>query len=84
MAQLLLANLYNVGQGVARDPVVAYALYIVSAEREPQGNPATAHRAQLTGSMSAAEIERAEALAREMVKPNNLLKALDQSLIPPA
>jgi len=79
-AQLLLANLYNVGQGVARDPVAAYALYTVSAEREPRGNPATGHRTQLARGMSAAEIERAEALAREMVKPNNLLRALDQHL----
>jgi len=83
MAQLLLANLYNVGQGVARDPVAAYALYTVSAEREPRGNPATGHRTELSKGMSVAGIERANVLAREMVKPGNLLKALDQHLKKP-
>lgn len=79
-AQLLLANLYNVGQGVVRDPVAAYALYTVSAKREPRGNPATGHRNELARGMSAEEIERASTLAREMAKPGKLLKALDQHL----
>lgn len=79
-AQLLLANLYNAGQGVARDPVAAYALYTVSAEREPRGNPAIGHRTQLAKTMSEAEIERANALAREMAKPGKLLQVLDQHL----
>ncbi len=79
-AQLLLANLYAVGQGVAKDPVVAFALYTVSEHREPSGNPASGHRAQLARSMSAAEIESATALAREMEKPGNLAAALDRQL----
>lgn len=79
-AQLLLANFYNLGQGIARDPVAAYALYTVSAEREARGNPASGHRAQLAAGMSAAEIESATALVREMAKPGNLLKAHDQHL----
>ena len=79
-AQLLLANLYNAGQGVARDPVAAYALYTVSAEREPRDNPAAGHRTDLARGMSAAEIERASLLAREMTKPGKLLKALDRHL----
>ncbi len=79
-AQLLLANLYNVGQGVTRDPVIAYALYTVSADRDPNGNPAIGHRGQLARSMSAAEIESATALARDMEKPGNLEAALDRQL----
>jgi TPR repeat protein len=82
-AQLLIANLYNAGQGVARDPVAAYALYTVSAEREPRGNPATSHRTEWARGMSAAEIERASLLAREMTKPGKLLKALDRHLKTP-
>ena len=82
-AQLLLANLYNTGEGVTRNPVAAYALYTVSAQREPQGNPAIGHRTRLAAGMSAAEIDRATALAREMAKPGNLLKALDQHLKSP-
>jgi TPR repeat protein len=83
-AQLLLANLYNLGHGVARNPVVAYALYTVSAENEPRGNPSLGHRARLSQGMKAEDIGRAAKLAREMAKPGNLLKALDQHLKNPA
>jgi uncharacterized protein len=76
-AQLLLANFYNTGQGVVRNAVAAYALYTVSFETMPANNPAMGHRAGLAKGMPAAEVESATALAREMARPGNLLKALD-------
>jgi TPR repeat protein len=79
-AQLLLADIYNAERGVARNLVAAYALYTVSAAREPRGNPANEHREQLAKEMTTVEIDRGTALAGEMAKPNNFLKALDQYL----
>jgi hypothetical protein len=38
-AQLLLANLYNLGQGVAENPIVACALYTVSLEMMHEAIP---------------------------------------------
>lgn len=83
-AQLLLANLYNAGQGVPRNPVVAHALYTVSAQTLPMNNPALGHRVRLAQTMSADELEAATALAQEMGKPRNFLKALDAFLKKPA
>jgi hypothetical protein len=79
-AQMLLANLYAVGQGVPRNAVAAYALYTVSAATEPKGNPSLGHRDRLAPSMSAAEIEKAKALAAGMAKPGALSTALSRAL----
>ena len=78
-AQGDLGWMYEKGQGVAANSVVAYALYNLSATNYPtKENPAIANRAKLTKSMTAKQVDAAQALTREMAKQGNLLKALDQ------
>lgn len=52
-AQLLVGNLYVLGQGVPKNAVAAFALCTVSANTEARGNLALGHRAQPAGGMSA-------------------------------
>ena len=79
-AQLLLGNLYQLGQGVPRSAVVAYALYSVSARRDAKGNPALDHRATLARAMTPEDLEAARKLSDEMSQPGNFARALDQYL----
>lgn len=79
-AQMLLGNLLALGQGVPKNPVVAYALYTVSAGVEPKGNPSAGHREQLARAMTGAEIEAGKALAVEMAKPGAFPAALSRAL----
>ena len=84
-AQNNLGGMYKTGQGVTPSRVVAYALYNLSAANDPSSeNIATGHRTYLAGKMLAHEIEAAQNLTREMVKPNNLLTALDNYVSHPA
>lgn len=78
-AQNNLGVMYADGQGVPQTNVVAYALYNLSASIDPSSaNKATNNRANLADSMTNREIEAAQALTRELAKPGNLSKALDQ------
>ena len=78
-AQVNLGVMYDNGEGVAQSKIVAYALYNLSAANDTTAaNMATSHRASLAESLSTPEIEAAQDLTREMSKPNNFLKALDQ------
>ena len=84
-AQNNLGDMYIKGQGVLPSHVVAYALYNLSAANDPSStNIAASHRTYLTGKMPAHEIDAAQALTREMAKPNNLLSALDGYVRRPA
>lgn len=76
-AQSNLGTMYYLGKGVPQLTVVAYALYNLS-EAGDSSDRATNNRAVLANSMTPSEIKAAQNLAREMAKPGNLLKALDQ------
>ncbi len=79
IAQSNLGWMYQNGQGVAQSRVIAYGLYNLSAAGDPSSdNKATINRTALAESMGNPEIEAAQDLTRELGKPNNLLKALDQ------
>jgi hypothetical protein len=79
-AQMLLGNLYQLGQGVAKSAIVAYALYTVSNGIDPKGNPSAGHRAQLARDMGGDDVAAATRLAAEMTKPGNFAPALDRYL----
>ncbi len=78
-AQSNLGGMYESGRGVLVSRVTAYALYNLSAAGDPSSdNKATANRTGLAKSMNNKEIEAAQDLTRELSKPKNFLKALDQ------
>lgn len=77
---MLLGNLYQLGQGVPRNAVVAYALYSASASGDAKGNPALGHRATLARGMSPGDLEAAQKLSEEMSRPGNFARVLDQYL----
>ena len=78
-AQSNLGVMYEYGRGVPSSPVAAYALYNLAAANDPASvNKASANRTRLIHTMSPKEIEAGQALTRELSKPGNLLKALDQ------
>jgi TPR repeat protein len=79
-AQSNLGLMYATGHGVVLSRVVAYALFNLSAANVAN---ATTNRSLLTESMSTKEMEAAQALARELTKSGNLLKALDQYIKKP-
>ena len=84
-AQNNLGVMHKNGQGVPASNVIAYALYNLSAAGDPSSdNKATANRTALTGELTNQAIEAAQNLTREMGKPKNLVKALDQYLKKPA
>lgn len=84
-AQYNLGVMYASGQGVPQSRVIAYALYSMAAAEEPSGaHNASANRAVLAKAMRKAEIKAALVLARELAKPQNFLKALDQYTNKPA
>lgn len=81
-AQLAAGLLFQVGYGVPESRPAAYALFNISSVGNPSSsNPAIERRAALTLLLSAQEIASAQALANEMAKPNNLIKALNQYLV---
>lgn len=76
-----LGTLHVDGQGVPQSRVVAYALYNLAAA---DNETAAKNRSGLSEGMTNREIEAGQALSREMSKPGNVLKALDQYLAKPA
>ena len=79
VGQFNLGLMYKNGQGVAKSRVIAFAMFNLSGANFPSSeNQATANRADLAQSMSTKEIEAAQDLTRELSKPKNFLKALDQ------
>jgi hypothetical protein len=76
--------MYAKGWGVSENGVVAYALYNLSAAGDPsESNGASGNRSAIMESMTNREIEMAQQLTREMAKPGNLLKALDNYMTRP-
>lgn len=76
-----LGAMYESGYGVKENRVVAYALYNLSNDVDAaKDNPAFSNRSKIAKAMTKKEIETAQTLTREMLKPNNRLKALDQYL----
>lgn len=76
-AQNNLGMLYYNGYGVS-SKVAAYALFSVSIKSNSTTmNPAASNRAEVKTCLSPNEIQAGQDLAREMLKPGNLLKALD-------
>ncbi len=74
-----LGAMYESGYGVKENRVAAYALYNLSYEIDTaKDNPAFTNRSRIAKVMSKKEIDAAQALTREMLKPRNRLKALDQ------
>ena len=85
LAQYNLGLIYVKGQGVTPNPLVAYALWSVSAAGDPgRENPAAAHRTELAESFPPKVLDAAQALAAELAKPGNLLKAIQTFLKNPA
>lgn len=85
LAQYNLGLIYAKGQGVKPNPVLAYALWSVSAAGDPSHeNPANAHRMELAESFPPKVLEAAQRLAAELDKPGNLLKGLNAFLKNPA
>jgi hypothetical protein len=81
IAQINLGLMYDNGHGVPQNAVAAYALYNLSAALDSSsGNNASSNRSKIAASMSAADIEAAQTLSRDMAKPGNLLAALDAHL----
>jgi TPR repeat protein len=78
-AQTNLGVAYSNGSGVPKNRVVAYALFALSAAKDPSGgNSATKNREMLAKEMTANEINVADSLMQEMSKPMNLLNVLDK------
>ncbi|MEN9372856.1 MAG: hypothetical protein RIR79_408 [Pseudomonadota bacterium] len=76
-----LGAMYESGYGVKVNRVAAYALYNLSHDSDSaKDNPAYSNRTKITKLMSKKEIEIGQTLTREMLKPHNRLKALDQYL----
>lgn len=74
-----LGAMYESGYGVKANRVAAYALYNLSHDVDSaKDNPAFTNRSRIAKTMSKKEIEDAQSLTREMLKPRNRLKALDQ------
>ena len=81
-AQNNLGVMYQYAQGVAANPVLAHALYNL-AKSLGNNEKAGENLAKLSASMPSAEITVAQALAAEMSKPGNFLKAMAQAAPPP-
>jgi TPR repeat protein len=71
---------YDNGQGVPQDKVLAYALYNLSAAGDPPSNKAISNRDAIVEQMTPREIEAGQALTRALAQPGNFAKALDAYL----
>jgi hypothetical protein len=77
-AQFALGEMYSLGRGVLKNRVIAYALNSLAIAQDV--SPVEKHLNQeksLQRTMSPDELKTAQALAHEMSKPGNFLKALD-------
>ena len=81
-----LGALYASGRGISMNKVAAYALFNLSAALDASSSNVFAlrNRALCARSMSPQEIAAGQALTRQMSRPGNLLRALDQYLAHPA
>ena len=80
-SQFGLGVIYHFGRGVTENKVIAYALYNLSAFNDPSSqNSASELRTEIVRAMTPMEIEAGQTLTREMLKPGNVLNALDQYL----
>lgn len=80
-AQLMLGLMYEIGKGVPKNLAVAHAMFNLSALGDPSpGNVAIRKRSSLNLEMSSRETMSAQALAIEMARPNNLIRALERYL----
>ena len=76
-AQNNLGVVYQFGQGVPQDNIVAYALYNLSATGNPSSdNPAANNRSKLAPRMTPKQIAAGQELTRRMMKIG-VLKAID-------
>jgi len=78
-AQLNLGVFYEYGKGVPKIYAVAYALYTLSATDDMDAEHyAIKYIKDIAKKMSAKEIKEAQSLTQEMLKPKNVLKAMDK------
>ncbi len=78
-AQINLGLMYYSGRGVPKNRVAAYALLDLSAAKDAIAQGASAiDRTVVAKAMTPQEIEAAQHLSRDMSKPKNLQRALDQ------
>jgi hypothetical protein len=77
----MLGLMYEIGKGVPKNLAVAHAMFNLSALGDPSpGNVAIRKRSSLNLEMSSRETMSAQALAIEMARPNNLIRALERYL----
>lgn len=78
-AQNNLGVMYKNGLGVPQSYVAAYALFNLSAANDPSGSSnASANRAKLANSMTAKDIEAAQALTRALAQQGSFAQALER------
>ncbi|MGE4367555.1 tetratricopeptide repeat protein, partial [Thermomonas sp.] len=76
-AQYNFGRMYESGQGVDEDKVLAYALYnLAAADNSFKEKTLLADRDRLAGTLSRAELQEGQALARALAKPGNFAKVL--------
>jgi TPR repeat protein len=76
-AQFNLGQMYAYGTGVPENRVVAYALYNLSATNDPSDeNNATRFRRTLAAQLTPGEIEKGQALTRQVRSPSDLSKVM--------
>ncbi|MER1941175.1 tetratricopeptide repeat protein [Castellaniella sp. FW104-16D08] len=78
-ARLRIGFMYEAGRGVPKDYVIAYALYnLYSAKDLSHGGDTAYDREKIAKKMSPQQIGAGQKLSREMNRPGNFLKALNQ------
>jgi TPR repeat protein/transglutaminase-like putative cysteine protease len=80
-AMVSLGIMYHLGQSVAKNYVVAYALYDkANTDNTAEGKIALENRDKVAKLMFQSDIDAAQNLSREMGMPGNLLNAIDASV----
>lgn len=79
VAQNNLGMMYEHGQGVPEDKVLAYALYNLSAAIDPDETN-KANRDRIAGDLSRDELIEGLALTQALMQPGNFAKALDDRM----
>lgn len=73
--------MYDLGQGLPQDSVLAYALYNLSAANDSSAeNPATKNRDVLAQQLPPNQLAEGQALTLELMKPGNFARVLDARL----
>jgi uncharacterized protein len=81
-AWVILGEMYEAGQGVPTNKVIAYALYKLSADFYQYDNPATLHEKRLKKLLNLAEVATGGKLKSDIFmakKPNGFLETLDKA-----